>query len=344
MKKSFLKRAAVFFTSAVLVFTASFAAYADDALTVNGESVKKGDTVTFEYYMSGVKDPLEAAGATIEYDPSCLEYIDGSIGFDVFRNAMYNAAENGIYYSAIDVIDGFDFTDEKLVVKASFKVLDSAKGDMTITNSFKEIFTIVNEDVDLTENDYKGRTVTTVSAAYSGNDAPNVGIDANKLEELQRSSETDFDKMMLGTDKDEAVSKQNETTSQSKPDTSSDAAVSSDEKTSSSAASSAASSKTTSADSSAASSSVDSSKEGDTTSEAESESFDSEELMPGYGVTTETAEEDGTSAAPDTAESTSQPESKAPIAAIVVVVVLILAACGAVVVVKSKKSSGEEGK
>ncbi len=193
---------AALMTALLAVPSAATIAFADETITVNGEAAAVGDTVTFEYYMGGVADPLEAAGANIEYDPKSLEYIDGSIGFDVFSNAMFNAGEGSIYYSAIDVVNGFDLKDEKMIVKLSFKVLDGAKGDLTVTNTFDEIFTMTNEDVDLTEKDYTSRTVTSVNT-YTKNDAPHHGIDANRLDEYENSSETDFDNVMLGTDKNE---------------------------------------------------------------------------------------------------------------------------------------------
>ena len=187
-KKIFLHLSALFCT-AVLIFSSSVSAYAaEDKITVNGESVSKGDTVTFEYYMGGIKDPLEAAGATIEYDKKSLEYVEGSIGFGAFGNALYNIDDKVIYYSAIDVVNGFDLSEEKLIVKLSFKVLNSAKGDIKIENKFTEIFTMVNEDVDLTEKDYTSRTVVTVNAKEEPNSDVHKGVDANKIEEYEQSS------------------------------------------------------------------------------------------------------------------------------------------------------------
>lgn len=205
MKKQLRCGAAFIATLLIALLAFPAAVYADSAATVNGKAVSSGDTVTFSYYMGGVKDPLEAAGAYIQYDPKSLEYIDGSIGFDVFGNALYNIEEGNIYYSAINVVSGFDLNDEKLIVKLSFKVLDKAKGDLTITNTFDEIFTMTNEDVDLTEADYKARTETEVSDKFIGNDSPNRGLDANRLDEIEQSSETDIENFMLGTDKDELV-------------------------------------------------------------------------------------------------------------------------------------------
>ena len=167
---------------------------ADETLTVNGKNVSKGDTVTFTFYMSDVKDPIEAAGAYINFNPEFLEYIDGSIGFDVLQNAMINVGEESIYYCAINVIDGFDFKEEGLVVTLSFKVLDTASGATVITNTFDEIFTFVNEEEDLTPDDYTSRTVISVNDT-SGNAAVHSGVNAADVTEtsdiIVNSADTD---------------------------------------------------------------------------------------------------------------------------------------------------------
>ncbi len=190
---------------AALLFLSSVTAYADDSVTVNDQPVKAGDTVTFEFRFGSVSDPLEAAEATIEYDPKALEYVDGSIGFDVFKNAVFTADEGLIYYSAIDVINGFDFSKESMAVKLSFKVLDSAKGKLTITHRFGEIYTFVNEDEDLTPDDYTSRAITTVNT-YKENDSPNKGLDAEKIDEFKSSPETDIEEFILGTDREAYIS------------------------------------------------------------------------------------------------------------------------------------------
>ena len=92
---------------------------------------------------------------------------------------MINVGDESIYYCAINVIDGFDFKEEGLVVTASFKVLDTANGATVITNTFDEIFTFVNEEEDLTPNDYTSRTVISVNdtsdnAVHSGIKAADV--------------------------------------------------------------------------------------------------------------------------------------------------------------------------
>ena len=87
--KNRIKALSCLFFSVVMMLMLSLSAFADSSITVNGEEVKSGDTVTFEYYLSGVKDPIEGAGAYITYDSSALEYVEDSIGFDVLKNAMY---------------------------------------------------------------------------------------------------------------------------------------------------------------------------------------------------------------------------------------------------------------
>lgn len=167
------------FCMLIIFSVLSITGSASEKLTVNGEKVSKGDTVTFSYYISGVSDPIEAAGAYLSFNPEFLECIEDSVGFDVLHNAMKNVNDDSIYYCAIDVKDGFDFKEEGLVITASFRVLNTAKGSTVITNTFDEIFTFENEDEDLTPDDYTSRTVISVNdpsvaALYSGVNADDV--------------------------------------------------------------------------------------------------------------------------------------------------------------------------
>lgn len=183
MKKNIYKIVSIATALLIVLMMLPLSAAADEEITVNGQAVSKGDTVTFEYYMSGISDAVEGVGSYIEYDSKALEYVEGSIGFDVLNNAIYNIGEGGIYYSAINVINGYDIKDEKLIVSISFKVLDGAKGNLKITNTIDEMFTLVNEEVDLTPDDYEDREVLTVNT-YEKNTSPYLGMDANEAAEL----------------------------------------------------------------------------------------------------------------------------------------------------------------
>ena len=149
---------------------------AEEKLTVNNYEVSNGDVITYEFYMSGVEDSVEAAGAFITFNPDYLEYIDGSIGFDILENAMVNVDDGSIYYCAININEGFDFRNEGLVVTVSFKVRDNVSGVTFISHNFDEIFTFENEEEDLTAEDYKSREVISVNAD-SENNSLHYGID-----------------------------------------------------------------------------------------------------------------------------------------------------------------------
>ncbi len=186
MRRGFIKSIVLFISLTVLMMGFSVCVSADEKITVNGTDVSKGDVITYEYYMSGIADPVEAVGSFIEYDSAALEYVDGSIGFDVLNDAMYNISDGVVYFSAINVIDGFDIKDEKLIITISFKVTEKASGNLTVKNTVDEMFTIKNEDVDLTPDDYKSRDNISVNS-YTENTAPYLGMDANEIDDYLNS-------------------------------------------------------------------------------------------------------------------------------------------------------------
>ncbi|MBQ3969669.1 MAG: hypothetical protein II685_04185 [Clostridia bacterium] len=175
----YLKIQLIFAVIIIMLFPVT--AHAETELNVNGTKVSHGDVVTYEYYLSGVKDPIEAVGAYLIYDPQSLEYIEGSVGFDVLENAMINFEEGNIYYSAINIYDGYDCTDEQLLVRASFKVCESAKGSLLINNQFDEIFTFVNEEEDLSPSDYTSRQNILINDS-GGNVSLQTPTDAKKAD------------------------------------------------------------------------------------------------------------------------------------------------------------------
>lgn len=174
-------------------------ALADEKITVNGQPVSCGDTVTYEYYIGGIDSPVEAVGAYIDYDASSLEYVDNSIGFDVLQGAMIKEQTGSIYYCAINIYSGFDFNEEGLAFRASFKVLDGAEGELKITNRFDEFFTLDNESVDLTPNQYKVRESLLINAVdeqsfsslvspINANDVTESGIQSNEEQSSQEET------------------------------------------------------------------------------------------------------------------------------------------------------------
>lgn len=168
--------------TASLIFTMfSVCALGAEAVKINGESANPGDTVTYEYCVSGIESPVAGVRGTVTYDTSILEYVDGSIGFDVLNNAIYSLDEGKIEYSAVNPFDGYDFSVNGLVVSLSFTVCDSAKGSTDIKNSFGEFFTVDNYDTDIDASQYQDNTKITVNSYTGVNSAPYLGSNADDI-------------------------------------------------------------------------------------------------------------------------------------------------------------------
>lgn len=190
MKKLIEKIFAVIIAAVLVLSVCGVSAYADEKILVNGKEVKPGDTVTFEYYVGGINDAVAAAGAYITYDPKCLKYVDESIGFDVFNNAMFSVGDGTIYYAAVNSLYGYDLKEKKLAVSLSFEVLDSAKGSTSVKHSFDEFFTIKDESTDIDSSKYDDEAKLTVNSYNGVNSSPFLGVDANSSSPKNDSSQT----------------------------------------------------------------------------------------------------------------------------------------------------------
>lgn len=271
-------------TLVALVFcmmTMPFFVSADEKLTVNGKEVSKGDIVTYEYYVGGIEDPVAAAGCYIEYDPEFLEYVDDSIGFDVFNNAMFSMNDGVIYYSAVNAISGYDMKSEKLVVSISFKVLDTAKGSTNITHTFDEFFTIKDQSTDLTADDYNDSDTLKVNGYEGTNTSPYLGTDADEMQEYLATGSYSIDTLLEGnanSDADNSADSSKSSTSSTNTDSkneskTSESSASSNVSSSKSDASSVVSENESSVSSSEASQNVISDNAGDTAEGTASENL-----------------------------------------------------------------------
>ena len=101
-----------------------------------------------------------------------------------------------IYFSAVNAY-GYDLSQERMVVTVSFKVLETATGNITIKNEFDEFFTLENEDTDLTEDQYTDREETTVNT-YQQNTAPYLGTDADEMAQYMTSDSFKVDDLFNG--------------------------------------------------------------------------------------------------------------------------------------------------
>jgi len=178
---------------------------ADEKITVNGTQVNKGDTILYEYFVEvKTEGTIAGAGCYLQYDTNCLEYVDGSIGFDIFNNAMYNITDGVIYYSAVNAY-GYDFVGEKLIISLAFKVKDTAKGATEIKHTFDEFFTLENENADLRKDEYTDRVVITVND-YDKNKAPYLGTDAEEMQEYIGDEAFQLDDLFTGIPNENATS------------------------------------------------------------------------------------------------------------------------------------------
>ena len=201
MNRRIEKVISMIISAVLLLSVCSMGAYAAEKLTVNGKEVKAGDTVTYEYYVGGIDDAVAAAGAFITYEPDFLKYVDGSIGFDVFNNAMFSVNDdNGvIYYAAVNSINGYDLKEKGLAVSLSFEVLSTAKGSTTIEHKFDEFFTIKDESTDIDEDEYEDENKLIINSYDGTNSSPYLGVDANHVDSyIENNSSTTVSDILNG--------------------------------------------------------------------------------------------------------------------------------------------------
>jgi len=91
------------------------------------------DKESFTYYVN-LKTPnkIEDVQATIRYDRDVLEFVNCEAPNLI--NPVINPRELGyIYFNAVDVIDGMDFTEDALLIKVEFKIIGSGEAEIGFT-------------------------------------------------------------------------------------------------------------------------------------------------------------------------------------------------------------------
>lgn len=198
MKRNYKSVILILF-SAFLIFCMCVPAAAAENLKVNGKDVKAGDTVTYEYYIEGIDEVVAGAGAYVTYDPKFLQYVDDSIGFDKFNNAMFTVKEGNIYYAAVNAINGYDLSEKSLVISVTFKVLDSAKGSTKIEHKFDEFFAGDDDLTDISSDKYSDQSVLTVNTYEGVNSSPYLGTDADEINDyIASNSSATIDDLLNG--------------------------------------------------------------------------------------------------------------------------------------------------
>ncbi len=351
MKHTFKKLTAV---AAVILLIAMCAlpAAADETITVNGREVSVGDTVTYEFYIGELTKSVAGMAGSIFYDPACLEIVDGSIGFDVLKNAIYVIGDGSLTYAATNAIDGYDFEEDGLVITVAFEVLSTASGSAGITYEISEIFANDDNLTDIEANEYVITEKISTNSYTGTNSAPYLGedLDDTASGSSGSSSSSASSSSSSGTSSSSSKSSSASSSTSSSGTSSSDSSSSKSSSVSSgtsSSGSSSASSGTSSSDTSSASSGTSSSGSssasnvtsagGDTTADDTDSLTDEQQLLyktlegvknPDYTGTYDTADTGDTANTTDTAlsEGSSDSEGSVSLSAVIAIAAGILAA------------------
>ncbi|MGN1050807.1 MAG: cohesin domain-containing protein, partial [Acutalibacteraceae bacterium] len=108
------------------MFTFSYGsvyAAASGITTVNGVSVEKGKTVTYDLRLSDVKEKVEGIQMNIYYDTAMLKLDESSVEFDVIKDAVSNTSVGAVVRFNASNLSGYDFSKEKSLIRMSFETL-----------------------------------------------------------------------------------------------------------------------------------------------------------------------------------------------------------------------------
>lgn len=107
----------------------------DESATENNLATlpQGGDDVNLTYYVN-LKTPekLEDVQATIQYNSNVLEVV--SCDVPNLINPVVNYRDLGyIYFNALDIVTGMDFTEDNLLIQVEFNVIGEGEADISIS-------------------------------------------------------------------------------------------------------------------------------------------------------------------------------------------------------------------
>lgn len=115
-----------------------------------------GDKVTYTAYLSGVDAPLCGIDASIRYDDSKLRYNEASLSFPYIGKPIYNTHEkNEIIFNSVK-LDGYDFSKQEVLVRATFTVTSAAFTSKDISLELREM-------IDYNKKELKGTVKETIT-------------------------------------------------------------------------------------------------------------------------------------------------------------------------------------
>ncbi len=106
--------------------------FAGSAVTVNQHEVHEGDTIEYSVHAVACPSGIQAIDMSVFYDSASLEYVSDSASAPAVPDAMMNTEPLGeVRYNAISV-DGYDFSDDSVLLTLKFKVKDELTSDISL--------------------------------------------------------------------------------------------------------------------------------------------------------------------------------------------------------------------
>lgn len=191
VNKSIKKIISTLIVVGIVLSTEIVTAFAADKVKINSKEFSTGDTVT---YIADLKCDNSFAGlnVTLSYDNSSLELDEESLNVPNLGTTIANPDTEGIIrFAAVDAGSGFDFSEDKVLVSASFKIKDNAS-DNDITISINEALgTDLQEIPDskyslketIEKGEYSGQIVNPVDGAEMMSENSGMVVDNNTQEQ-----------------------------------------------------------------------------------------------------------------------------------------------------------------
>lgn len=176
-------------TTVIFTFLAAPPAAAEETgkCRVNDLEFSQGDTITYTLKIDEAGEKFSGIDISVYYDPECLSLNSDKISLPVFRNAVFSEDLNGeIRFNAIDVVDGFDFTNGGTVISAAFQIKNEAKESTDITFSIRELYDLDSE-IPESVTDYK-TSVTIVK----GEEKDGSIVKPKNIDEIEKELETQY--------------------------------------------------------------------------------------------------------------------------------------------------------
>ena len=132
------------FIKLILTAAAAFALIAGNAASVvcsaaevNSHEVHSGDIVEYELHAIACPTKISALDLSVFYDPSSLEFVDGSLETPSLQNAVYNTDLPGEIKLNAVTLEGWDYNEDGVIVTAKFRVISEEAGDISLYSSMK---------------------------------------------------------------------------------------------------------------------------------------------------------------------------------------------------------------